>query len=282
MGMRTLVKSVVAEVGTSRSVVTALPCPSYRGEVTTYGQFCPVAKTAEVFCERWVPLILRELMSGSARFGEIQRGVLLISPALLSKRLRQLVAAGVVERTQHGSVPAYSLTPAGWELQPLVEAMGVWGQRWVRSSYGPDELDPSFLMWDIRRMVRPGGLHDGECVIEFRIRAAPPRRSTYWMVVDEDAVDLCLVDPGKEVHLQVDADLAAFTQVWMGDLTAAQAAEAGALTISGPSSLAARFPTWLGRHPVLGGVARASDGEPPRALSLAGRVSPLAGARPGG
>ena len=184
--MRTLVKSVVAEVGTSRSVVTALPCPSYRGEVTTYGQFCPVAKTAEVFCERWVPLILRELMSGSARFGEIQRGV----PADLARTPEQAATSAGRGRGRGAHAarigPGIPLTPAGWELQPLVEAMGVWGQRWVRSSYGPDELDPSFLMWDIRRMVRPGGLYDGECVIEFRIRAAPPRRSTYWMVVDED------------------------------------------------------------------------------------------------
>src|ERR1700687_6144918 len=97
-----------------------------------YGQFCPVAKTSELLCERWVPLIVRELLCGSRRFSEIQRGVPLISPALLSKRLRQLEAAGVIVRGGPGRGADYVLTEAGWELYPIIEAMGVWGQRWAR------------------------------------------------------------------------------------------------------------------------------------------------------
>ncbi|UUZ60647.1 winged helix-turn-helix transcriptional regulator [Nocardioides sp. B-3] len=147
----------------------------------TYGQFCPVAKTSELLCERWMPLVLRELMCGSSRFSEIQRGVPLISPALLTKRLRQLTLAGVVERTANGRDITYALTPAGWELYPIIEAMGVWGQRWARSSYGPDELDPSLLMWDIRRMLAPAGLAERPTVIEFRIRGGPrASRATGW------------------------------------------------------------------------------------------------------
>lgn len=222
----------------------------------TYGQFCPVAKTAELLCERWMPLVLRELMCGSSRFSEVERGVPGISPALLSKRLRQLVAAGVVERTAAGRGGTYALTEAGWELYPLIEAMGVWGQRWVRSDYGPDELDPGFLMWDMRRMLRPEGLAERRTVIEFWIRNAPPRRTTYWLVVDE-AVDLCLVDPGQDVDLRVNADLRALTEVWMGDRTMRQARDDGSIELLGPPDLARRFPEWLGHHPVLGGVARA-------------------------
>ena len=139
-----------------------------------YGQFCPVAKTAEIVCERWMPLVLRELMCGSTRFTEIQRGVPLISPSLLSKRLRQLAAVGVVKHTGQGRNSSYALTPAGWELYPLIEAMGVWGQRWARSDYGPDELDPTLLMWDMHRMLAAPGLAAERTVIEFRIRPAPP------------------------------------------------------------------------------------------------------------
>lgn len=221
----------------------------------TYGQFCPVAKTAELLCERWMPLVLRELMCGSARFSEVQRGVPGISPALLSKRLRQLVAAGVVERAP-ADAGSYALTEAGWELYPLVEAMGVWGQRWARSDYGPDELDPGFLMWDMRRMLRPEGLAPGRTVVEFWIRDAPPRKTTYWLVVD-DAIDLCLVDPGQAVDLRVNASLRALTEVWMGDRTMREAREDGSIEILGAPDLAHRFPDWLGHHPVLGGVARA-------------------------
>lgn len=227
----------------------------------SYAQFCPVAKTAELLCERWMPLILRELMCGSSRFGEIQRGVPALSPSLLSRRLRQLEAAGVLDRHTEsgGRSPRYALTPAGWELYPLIEAMGVWGQRWVRSDYTPEELDPAFLMWDIRRMVAAQGLSAGECVVEFWIRDAAPRRSTYWMVVDPESVDLCIVDPGKDVHLRVEAGLRALTQVWMGDRVMDDAIVAGEITLLGPPSLARRFAQWLGHHPTLGGVARAAS-----------------------
>ncbi|CAI9399552.1 winged helix-turn-helix transcriptional regulator [Nocardioides sp. T2.26MG-1] len=221
--------------------------------MATYGQFCPVAKTAELLCERWMPLVLRELMCGSSRFSDIQRGVPLISPTLLAKRLRQLVSAGVAERAEGGG---YRLTAAGWELYPLIEAMGVWGQRWVRSDYAPDELDPTFLMWDMRRMLRAGGLADTRTVIEFWIRDAPPRRTTYWLVVDQD-IDLCLVDPGQQVDLRVNADLRALTEVWMGDRTMSEARADGSIEVIGPPVLSRRFPEWLGRHPVLGDIGRA-------------------------
>lgn len=223
----------------------------------TYGQFCPVAKTSEILCERWTPLVLRELMCGSSRFGEIQRGVPLMSPALLAKRLRQLASAGVLTRSTDTRPATYALTASGWELYPLIESMGVWGQRWVRSSYGPDELDPSLLMWDIRRMVTPAGLSNRQCVVEFAIRGARPGRAHYWMVVDSDAVDLCMVDPGKDVDLRVEADLRALTEVWMGDRTMAQAIEAQLVAILGSRALAARFARWLGHHPRLGGVPSA-------------------------
>lgn len=223
----------------------------------SYGQFCPVAKTAELFCERWTPLIVRELLCGSTRFGEIQRGVPLASPSLLSKRLRHLVSAGVLRRSGTGADSRYEPTQAGWELYPIVEAMGVWGQRWVRSSYDADELDPTFLMWDIRRMVAPEGLADGPCVVEFWIRNGPPRKTTFWLVVEPDAIDLCLVDPGREVDLRVEADLRSLTRAWMGDITLTEAMGQGQINLLGPPELASKFPAWLGHHPRLGGIAPA-------------------------
>lgn len=225
--------------------------------MSTYGQFCPVAKTSELLCERWTPLVLRELMCGSRRYAEIQRGVPTISPSLLSKRLRQLQAAGVVSRTVSGNVTEYSLTEAGWELYPIIEAMGVWGQRWARSSYTRDELDPGLLMWDMRRMLRPTGLSERPAVVEFRFRRAPAGRAAYWLVVD-DAIDLCLVDPGHPVDLTVRADLRALTEVWMGDRTMRDAVARGEVEIDGARALARRFPDWMGTHPVLGAVAPAS------------------------
>ena len=227
-----------------------------------YGQFCPVAKTSELLCERWVPLIVRELLCGSRRFSEIQRGVPLISPTLLSKRLRQLEAAGVIERRNAGHVSDYTLTEAGLELYPIIEAMGVWGQRWARSRYTPDELDPALLMWDMRRMLQPSGLAPPRAVVEFRFAGAPSGKSTYWLVVD-DGIDLCLIDPGHPVDLWVRADLRCLTEVWMGDRAMRDAIDTGSIALEGPRSLVARFPDWLGQHPVLAKVtpARRRNGE---------------------
>jgi DNA-binding HxlR family transcriptional regulator len=212
-----------------------------------------VAKTSELLSERWMPLILRELMVGSHRFGEIRNGIPTISTAMLSKRLRQLEIAGVVDKTPTGHGADYTLTEAGWELYPIIEAMGVWGQRWARSEYGPDELDPSLLMWDVRRMIQPAGLADGQTVVAFAFRRAPAGKGHFWLVVD-DTIDLCLVDPGHEVDLWVYADLKALTQVWMGDQTMRQAIGDGTIELVGRRALARRFPDWFGRHPVLGGV----------------------------
>ena len=68
-----------------------------------YGQFCPVAMAAEVLCERWVPLVLREVMYGATRFNDIARGVPLMSRGLLAQRLRELEDAGIVKKRAAGS-----------------------------------------------------------------------------------------------------------------------------------------------------------------------------------
>lgn len=219
-----------------------------------YGQFCPVSKAAEVLCQRWTPLILRELLLGSNRFNEIRRGVPTCSPALLSKRLRELESAGVVVRDEeHGT---YGLTDAGRELYPLIQGLGEWGQRWVRSEYGPDDLDPGLLLWDVRRFLEPGGLGRDRVVVRFTFPAMPPKRRFYWVVVDDRDVDVCLTDPGHEVDVAVEADLRALTEVWMGDATFTEALSDGRISVDGPSAVTRRIPTWFGQHPTMAAVAR--------------------------
>jgi len=112
-------------------------------EVDGYGQFCPVAMAAEVICARWTPLILRELLCGSTRFNDLRRGVPRMSPALLVKRLRDLEEAGIVRRVASRTEPGileYELTPAGRDLKPVIEAIGIWGQRWVESELSLQHL----------------------------------------------------------------------------------------------------------------------------------------------
>ena len=89
----------------------AADAPGRRG----YGQFCPVALGAEVFAERWTPLILRELLAGSHRFNELQRGLPGVPRALLARRLGSLQRAGLIERrpARAGRGFEYHLSPAG-------------------------------------------------------------------------------------------------------------------------------------------------------------------------
>ena len=219
-----------------------------------YGSFCPVSKAAEVVCQRWTPLILRELLVGSSRFNEIRRGVPTCSPSLLSKRLKELEAAGVVEHDPKGAT--YALTEAGTELLPLIQGLGEWGQRWARSEYHRDELDPEVLLWDVRRYLRPGGLGgDRRVVVQFEFPSLPPRKRFYWLVDDGREVDVCLTDPGMEVDVDISADLRALTRVWMGDERFEIAARQGLIRVRGPSRYSSKVPGWFGQHPFLSKVS---------------------------
>src|SRR5688572_22260418 len=138
----------------------------------TYGQFWPVAMASEVLTERWTPLVIRELLCGSTRFNDLRRGVPLMSPSLLSKRLKTLERVGVVERSQSPDSQAveYTLTQAGEELRPIVEAMGIWGQRWARGDVQARHMDASLLMWDIHRRLVIDALPQKRVVVLFHLR----------------------------------------------------------------------------------------------------------------
>jgi len=216
----------------------------------TYGQFCPVAKAAEIFAERWTPLVLRELVCGSHRFSHLHRGVPRMSRSLLAQRLAQLEDAGIVRsaaRTK-GRGREYFLTPAGEEFRPLIERLGEWGQRWARSQVSADDLDPGLLMWDIRRRVKTDRLPDRRVVVQFDFRAVPKTvrsPATFWLILERREVDMCLKHPGFEIDLVVNADLVALTKAWMGDLRLADAMRSGLVRIEGPTALRRAFPGWL-------------------------------------
>ncbi|EKV31632.1 Transcriptional regulator, HxlR family [Caenispirillum salinarum AK4] len=219
-----------------------------------YGQFCPVAQAAEIVGERWTPLVLRELLSGSHRFNDLQRGVPLMSPSLLSQRLRKLEAAGIIWRGHDG---AYHLTPAGEELRPVIETLGAWGQRWVRTKVEEEDVDVALLMWDIRRRVSlPEDLRaDGRAVIQFRVPDAPTGKGRWWLILEDDQADLCLHDPGFEVDLWVTANRRELAKVWMGDVAVDRAVDDGRLDLHGSPMLARSFPRWF-HLSVFAGVTR--------------------------
>jgi DNA-binding HxlR family transcriptional regulator len=207
-----------------------------------YGQFCPVSVASEIFAERWTPLVLRELVLGSTRFNDIHRGVPRMSRALLATRLRELERVGVVKRGVEGD---YRLTPCGEEFQDIIIGLGRWGQRWT-SRVERDKLDSVLLMWDLRRRIAQDRLPEERVTVQFDYRGVPPRqRRSFWLVLQRGDVDVCTKDPGFEVQLFVDAELAAFTRFWLGDLTFAQAQLNGSIRLSGERRWARAFPSWL-------------------------------------
>jgi DNA-binding HxlR family transcriptional regulator len=219
----------------------------------SYKQFCPVAMASEVLCTRWTVVLLRELVAGSTRFNDLRRGVPRMSPALLSKRLRDLEQAGVVRRVASKSEPGileYHLTRSGRELKTVVESIGVWGQHWVESDLSLGNLDPSLLMWDMRRNLDTTPMPDRRCVIQFVYPELTAVRRHWWLVVEPDEdVDLCSVDPGFDIDLYVTVDLRTMTTIWMGLATVRESTKDGKLTFVGDRRLADQMQTWLGLSP---------------------------------
>jgi DNA-binding HxlR family transcriptional regulator len=213
-----------------------------------YGQFCPIAKAAEILAERWTPLVLRELICGSTRFNDLRRGVPLMSSSLLSQRLRFLEQEGVIERRagRAGRGFEYRLTDAGRALEPLIMSMGDWGARWVPSRLGPEDQDVALLMWDMHRRVRPENFPRRRTVVAFEFTDAPHNKRHWWLVSENSEADLCLTDPGHEVDLFIATDVRTMTAVWTGDLSLDSAIASGALEVQGPRDLRRRLNAWLG------------------------------------
>ena len=215
-----------------------------------YGQFCTVARGAEVFGERWTPLVVRELLCGSTRFNDIRRGVPRMSASLLAQRLRKLEEIGVVKRVHggNGGAAEYHLTGAGEELRPIVMALGHWGARWIGSRLKRGQLDAGFLMWDIRRFVRLDEMPRERCVvIQFRFTDAHAGERRWWLVVENGSADLCRDDPGRELTLVVESTVLALTEVWTGDREPDELVGSRSLRVSGAARDARDLWRWLGR-----------------------------------
>lgn len=214
-----------------------------------FGQFCPVAIASEVVGERWTPIILRELLAGADQFNALHRGIPRISRPLLAKRLRQLEKAGVISAQPLPGARGYryALTDAGKELRGVIDALGTWGQRWT-ARVRRDTLDARFLMWNLRRRIELERLPPRRVVVRFHFTGAPDARrahSLFWLLLQPSQVDLCVEDPGHEVDLYVEAELAAMAEVWLGETTLAEAVRRRRIGLSGPRELVRAFPTWL-------------------------------------
>ncbi|GIH99328.1 winged helix-turn-helix transcriptional regulator [Planobispora takensis] len=211
---------------------------------SSYGQFCPVAKAMELLDERWTLLIVRELVTGSRHFNELRRGVPKMSPSLLSKRLNRLVRAGVLERRPDGGRVSYTLTPAGRELQPVVEALGAWGMRWI-PEIGDEDLDPQLLLWDMHRNVDHDAVPPGRTVVQFSFPDVAPHTRDWWLVIASGDADVCDQDPGHPPTVRITARLRRMIEIWRGDLAWPEALRSSAVEVYGPQQLRRSVPAWF-------------------------------------
>lgn len=213
-----------------------------------YGQFCPIAKAAEVLGERWTHLVIRELGAGSDTFNDLRKGLPLMSPSLLSSRLKSLEHAGVVERNENSDGVRYKLTKAGVELVPIIFDLGTWGHRWVRSDLSQQDLDPSLLVWDIHRNINSGFFKGERTVIQIVFTEYTSKFRNWWLVIKDGDVDVCLKDQGYEVDLVISSDLKTLTAVWMGDSSIKKAIREKSVVLNGSSYLTNNIAVWLGTN----------------------------------
>ncbi|MPZ86134.1 MAG: transcriptional regulator [Actinophytocola sp.] len=218
----------------------------------TYAQYCPMVRAVEVLGDRWTLLIVRDMLIGATRFNEISRGLPGLSRALLSRRLRQLANAGLVERTEDG----YALTRAGKDLRPLVFGLADWGARYAFGEPRPEELDPELLMWWMHGRVDSSGIAK-RAVIQVEIA---DRRRTYWLVLEPGDASVCHTDPGFDIDAVLSADLATLYRMWLGELELLDAVRAGTIELTGARWVVRGLPGWMRASPVADTVRAARRG----------------------
>jgi DNA-binding HxlR family transcriptional regulator len=223
---------------------------------TGYGQFCPIAKASEILATRWTPLILRELMTGIHSFNDIHRGVPLISRAVLVARLRELENHGIIERRRRagGAGHEYWLTAPGDALRPVVSELGHWGLTHARDRVKPTDLDPTILLWGLRKRAILDALPNRRVVLRFEFAGVPANRTKFrilWLVLERSGADVCAKDPGFAVDLVFRGKIADFVNVYLGHLLWRDM-EGKSLTIEGDRKLARQVPTWIRLDKVVG------------------------------
>ena len=211
-----------------------------------FGQFCPIAKSAEIIGEKWTILIIRELLMGSTRFSELQRGLSLISPALLTKRLQMLVDYELIVKKKIIGKKGYEYFPtnAAKELLPIFIELGNWGMRWTRQYLSSNDFDPDFLMLYLKRSIQTENLPGNETIIKFSFTDIE-QQPNWWIIVNGALVDLCTIDPGREIDVYFNCTVKCLSDIWMGESSYQKEINSGDLKLVGRSELTKNISSWL-------------------------------------
>lgn len=224
-----------------------------------YGQFCPIAKATEIIGEKWTLLVVRELLMGGTRFSELQRGLSMISPTMLSKRLDTLEQYGLLMKKKITNQKGYEYFPTKScsELLPIIKTLGDWGMRWARSNLTEKDYDVELLMLYLKRSINPDNLIGNETVIRFKftdIKDYPD----WWMVVKGNEVELCDKDMGKDIDVYFTTTVKTMAGIWMGDTSYKKALASDVLKLVGPKALTKDVSSWM-EISVFADIAPASE-----------------------
>jgi DNA-binding HxlR family transcriptional regulator len=206
----------------------------------SYGQYCPVAKASELLGDRWVLLIVREMLYGPHGFTALERGLPGISRSVLAARIRRLQHDGIIEKQADGR---YAFTAAGEALRPVVRALGDWVARWVLADPTPAELDPEMLMLFISRHIDREALPSRRTVIQFDFVGAPLRR--IWMTLEPDDVSVCLSHPELPIDLTVASTVRDLFCVYLGRNTLSSAVRDDLIKLAGTEAMVKGFHRWM-------------------------------------
>lgn len=228
----------------------------------SYQQYCPVARGAEVFAERWTPIIVRNILYGCETFNAIAAGAPGLSRSLLAKRLRELERAGVIEivRKDRGRGSRYVPTQAGRELQPVLNALAVWGETWMQVR--PVHSEPGVVLWSWGTVfLDREALPEHRVVVRFEFEYAG-RPDTAWFLLENGDGEVCATDPGHGDDLVVEVhDTMALAHWHLGHLSWGAAIRSGGIVVHGPTHLRRALPTW-NRRPRTGERIAQIQGHP--------------------
>lgn len=213
-----------------------------------YGIVCPITHACNVLEPRWTIPILSEMWGGSTRFNDIRRGVGNISPALLSKRLKELEANGLIERFEDAATGqvGYLRTRCAIELEPALDALAKWAQCNMEAREALENTDVSTLMWQMRGLIYAEELPNRQVVIQFRFSDPGLDYDTYWTLVRPGVpIEICSTIPGFDVDLFVETDRISLSSILLSRSTISREIEAGRLFLSGDARLARTMDRWL-------------------------------------
>ena len=218
--------------------------------MSKYGQYCPVAQALEIIGDKWTLLIIRDMLTGTRHFNDMLRGLPRLSRSLLTKRLRQLQASGIIEKLESqssGYSTEYVLTQSGIELQNVINSLLVWGTAWSFNEPRAEDLDPLLLMWWMRRRINIDKLPDARITIEFDFY--DPKCDPYWLVLNQEDIAVCVTEPGFEICLIVRANLKSFFKVWLGVHSYKDAKQKNEIILQGLPRFQRAFPDWFAWSP---------------------------------